>query len=175
MQRAFHTLCLSSRWSVAQIFNTPLLDPGRVWGIRGHKIWASSIYIDLSWLRAAFNFPTIRCTWRLICCFINLLHWYETLLHFLSAFSLFLTSPSVVHIFSWFSVHISYKSTKEKSLSVMLKHVLVCSYLLIHIVIHKGEWWATHTSSTMRLINQWGCDPIINKDAIQKSTNHNAF
>lgn len=69
---ALHKLCLSSALRVIQIFNTALQDLGKICRIRGCKPGRLDILIPPS-QRAAFNFPTIRCTWRLIWCFVNLL------------------------------------------------------------------------------------------------------
>lgn len=69
---ALDKLCLSSALRVIQIFNTALQDHKKICRIRGCKPGQFDILIHPA-LRAAFNFPTIRCTWRLIWCFVNLL------------------------------------------------------------------------------------------------------
>lgn len=69
---AWDKLCLSSVLQLIQIFNTALQDLKKICRIRGCKPGQLDILIHLA-LRAAFNFPTIRCTWRLIWCCVNLL------------------------------------------------------------------------------------------------------
>lgn len=86
---ALHKLCLSSALRVFQIFNTALQDLKKICRIRGCKPGQLDILIRLS-LRAAFNFPTIRCTWRLIWCFVNLLCCLKLTLSVCVCVSLFL-------------------------------------------------------------------------------------
>lgn len=69
---ALDKLCLNSALWVIQIFNTALQDLKKICWIRGCKPGQFDILIHPA-VRAAFNFPTIRCTWRLIWCFVNLL------------------------------------------------------------------------------------------------------